>query len=160
MMNWTCDKKVLTKIVNKYFVNNEQWFYVFCVKFIRLFLILTFQKSIAYFFKMDCVIVFFIGVCFGWLASAISYRLIVESGFLSKFHCPLCNHNLKFFELIPIFSYFFVNLARCRYCKSHISQIYPILELLCGVIFLLLFLRFKLSFQLVDAGLPEFLCKI
>lgn len=51
-------------------------------------------------------------------------------------HCPHCQKNLSWYELIPLFS-FLLQLGRCRNCHKKISWQYPIVELLSGLIFLL-----------------------
>ena len=48
--------------------------------------------------------------------------------------CPTCGHRLKALELIPVISYMFQK-GKCRGCKSRISPIYPIFELLTGILF-------------------------
>ncbi len=57
-------------------------------------------------------------------------------------HCPKCGTSLKFYDNIPILSYIFLK-GRCRYCKAKISPIYPIVELLTGVLYLLTYIIFS-----------------
>ena len=59
-------------------------------------------------------------------------------------YCPKCGKPLKLKELIPILSYVLVK-GRCRYCKKDISPRYPMVELLSGLLFLLIYLKFGLS---------------
>ena len=47
--------------------------------------------------------------------------------------CPQCHHTLHAIDLIPIISYASTGW-KCRYCKKHISIIYPILEIWCGLL--------------------------
>jgi len=49
-------------------------------------------------------------------------------------HCPYCRKKLKWFELIPLIS-FFAQGGRCRSCKHKLSAQYPIVEFLSGAIF-------------------------
>jgi len=49
-----------------------------------------------------------------------------------------CDKTLRWYELIPIVS-FFAQIGRCRNCKSKISWQYPLVELAGGLIFLLPF---------------------
>ncbi|WP_010598383.1 prepilin peptidase [Rickettsiella massiliensis] len=44
-------------------------------------------------------------------------------------HCPLCQHSLRFFEKIPLFSYFLLK-ARCTYCQQKIPIRYFLIEML------------------------------
>lgn len=59
---------------------------------------------------------------------------------LGRSKCFSCNLPLKWFDLIPILSYFFLQ-GKCRHCKSPISIQYPTVELLSGLIFVGLALR-------------------
>ena len=61
-------------------------------------------------------------------------------------HCVNCNHPIKPYDNIPIISYLVLR-GRCRNCKTKISPIYPVVELLTAVMSLLLFLRYGLSLQ-------------
>lgn len=58
--------------------------------------------------------------------------------------CFTCNKTLRWFELVPIFS-FLVQGAACRRCKSKISWQYPIIEAGTGVLFALIVWTFGLS---------------
>jgi len=49
-----------------------------------------------------------------------------------------CGHRLRWFELLPLFSYIFLG-GRCRSCKSHISPQYPIIEAVNGFLYVLVF---------------------
>jgi len=53
--------------------------------------------------------------------------------------CPNCDHQLKWFELIPVISYVFLR-GKCRQCCKKISCQYPLVELITGLIFLLTFI--------------------
>lgn len=48
--------------------------------------------------------------------------------------CGSCSKTLRWFELIPIAS-FFLQRGRCRGCKSRISWQYPLVELITGFVF-------------------------
>ncbi|MFA6094367.1 MAG: prepilin peptidase [Candidatus Paceibacterota bacterium] len=54
--------------------------------------------------------------------------------------CFTCGKTLHWYELIPVVS-FFIQGARCRGCKSRISWQYPLVELLTGVIFTLVYFK-------------------
>ncbi len=56
-------------------------------------------------------------------------------------HCPHCQHKLKWFELIPVFSYVFLG-GRCSNCKKIISWLHPFVEIMTGLLFVLVFWRF------------------
>lgn len=52
--------------------------------------------------------------------------------------CDHCGKTLRFYELIPVVSYV-VQGGRCRHCHKPIRGRYPIVELMTGGIFLLLY---------------------
>jgi len=86
---------------------------------------------------MILVALFFLGLFFGSFANVVSLR--INSGkkgiFLGNSVCPKCNHKLKFFELIPVFSFLFLG-GKCRKCKTKISWQYPAVEIFFGLLFL------------------------
>ena len=49
-----------------------------------------------------------------------------------------CNYQLKWYDLVPIFSWIILK-GKCRECKSKISVQYPLVELSTGILFVLLF---------------------
>jgi leader peptidase (prepilin peptidase)/N-methyltransferase len=52
-----------------------------------------------------------------------------------------CNRNLRWYELIPVFS-FLIQSGKCRRCASKISHQYPIVELITGIMFTLVAFKF------------------
>ena len=54
--------------------------------------------------------------------------------------CPHCKRNLLPKDLIPVLS-FLILKGRCRFCKKRISFIYPIVEILSGILTVLIFLK-------------------
>lgn len=55
--------------------------------------------------------------------------------FLPASHCPACKTPLKAWHNIPVISYLLLR-GKCGHCKSKISLRYPVVELLCGGLFL------------------------
>ena len=49
-----------------------------------------------------------------------------------------CGHSLKWYELIPLFSYLFLG-GKCKDCKSKISAQYPLIEGLNGSLYVFIF---------------------
>jgi prepilin signal peptidase PulO-like enzyme (type II secretory pathway) len=93
-------------------------------------------------------LVFIFGTFWGSFLNAVIYRLKVKKSFLGgRSFCPLCNHQLGFFDLIPILSFILLG-GKCRYCKGKISFQYPLVETGTGVVFSLIFWRLERAFQL------------
>lgn len=52
--------------------------------------------------------------------------------------CLHCNHELKWHDLIPLFSWLRTG-GKCAYCKKHIGNFEPIIELVTAVLFVAVF---------------------
>ena len=63
-------------------------------------------------------------------------------------HCPKCNHKLTAYELIPVLSYIFLR-GKCKNCKEKISVMYPIVELLTGILFAVSFYKYGFTIELI-----------
>lgn len=94
-------------------------------------------------------IIFILGILIGSFLNVCIYRIPKkESIAFPPSHCTNCNTKLKPFDLVPVFSYLFLG-GKCRYCHNKISIRYPLIELLTGMIFLFLFLKFHVTYLLV-----------
>jgi len=60
--------------------------------------------------------------------------LFKKSSLQGRSYCPHCRSTLRWFELVPVVS-FLLQRARCRHCSGAISFQYPVVEILCGLIF-------------------------
>lgn len=89
-----------------------------------------------------------IGLVFGSFYNVVGLRLCKkESLVFPPSHCPKCNHKLKPYELIPVFSYIFLK-GKCKKCKEPISIMYPFVELCTGVLFAVSFYKYGFSTEL------------
>ena len=97
------------------------------------------------------IIVFIFGLVFGSFYNVVGYRLPnkMSIAFPSSF-CPNCNHKLKWYELIPVFSYIF-QFGKCKNCKNNISIIYPVIEILTATSFLISYILFGFSIKFIIA---------
>ena len=74
--------------------------------------------------------------------------------------CPVCGRTLKWFELIPVLSWFML-AGRCRTCKAKISPRYMLVEVVGAVATALCYLRFSLSWMtLVASGVAVILLAV
>lgn len=86
--------------------------------------------------------VFVIGLCIGSFLNVVILRSLSEESIVfpaSK--CPNCQHPLKWWHNIPVISYICLG-GKCAFCKEKISIQYPIIELLTGIIFTYIFIKF------------------
>ncbi len=86
------------------------------------------------------LIIFILGLLVGSFLNCIVYWLEKKKrkNLLGRSFCPHCSHPLGFFDLIPLLSFIFLR-GKCRYCGRKISWHYPLVELLTGLVFLLIF---------------------
>lgn len=92
---------------------------------------------------------FCMGILFGSFFNVVGLRVpLHQSIVFPPSHCPGCQKRLSPLDLIPVFSYLFAK-GRCRYCQETISPIYPVMEGMTGVLFLLAYNLFGWSFQLI-----------
>jgi leader peptidase (prepilin peptidase)/N-methyltransferase len=98
------------------------------------------------------IIVFIYGTVFGSFFNVVGYRLPNNLSLVKPrgSFCPNCKHELKWFELIPVFSYL-IQGGKCRECKQKIALFYPLIETLTGLLFLLSYLVFGFSSEFVIA---------
>lgn len=112
---------------------------------------------------LSYVVILCLGLCVGSFLNVVIYRLPLmmqrserayarellgmEQEQLAPFnlfkpnsHCPNCGHPIRFWENIPLISYF-VQKGRCTSCWQAISCRYPIIEALCGVLSVLVALQ-------------------
>lgn len=94
---------------------------------------------------------FIFGAVMGSFYHVVATRMSNDESILfPASHCPKCNHRLKWYENIPIFSYLFLR-GRCSSCSSRIPISYFIVELVTGLLFAVCFHSFKLTFDLAIA---------
>lgn len=97
------------------------------------------------------LIFFILGSVFGSFYNVLGLRLPNnESVVFPSSHCPKCNHELKWYELIPILSFIFLK-GRCKECKEKISLLYPMNELFCGILFVVSYYSYGFSLELIIA---------
>jgi leader peptidase (prepilin peptidase) / N-methyltransferase len=77
------------------------------------------------------------GVTFGSFFNVVGLRVPLKESIISpRSACPNCKHTLTPVELIPVLS-FLIQRGKCSQCQTHISPLYPIMEFLTGVLFVL-----------------------
>ncbi len=90
-------------------------------------------------------IVFLFGLLTGSFLNVCIYRIPKNISFVTgRSRCPSCNSLIPWYCNIPLLSFMFLK-GRCKDCKAKISPIYPIVELLNGLLFVLVFFTFNLS---------------
>ncbi len=97
------------------------------------------------------LIVFVFGLSVGSLLNVCIYRLPLNISIAKgRSFCPYCRAKIAWFDNIPLLSFLLLK-AKCRHCKRPISWIYPTVEILTGLLFVLSFWKFGLSWQFLSA---------
>ncbi len=90
-----------------------------------------------FFFLFGIVIGSFLNVCITRIPDGMS---IISPGS----RCPRCETPIKAYDNIPVLSWFQLR-GKCRNCQLPISPMYPIVELLTGVLFVVTYYTFGLT---------------
>ena len=96
------------------------------------------------------VVFFILGTVMGSFYNVVGERLPNKESILRpKYsYCPNCKKRLKWYELIPIFSYI-IQLGKCRTCKKEIPVMYLFIEIVTGALFAVSYYSFGISYELV-----------
>lgn len=91
------------------------------------------------------IYIFIIGAVMGSFFNVVAHRLSNNESIIKPgSHCESCGHLLKWYELIPIFSFLFQG-GKCRKCGAKLSLWYPLIEIITGLLYLFSYLYFGLS---------------
>jgi leader peptidase (prepilin peptidase)/N-methyltransferase len=93
---------------------------------------------------MLAFIIFLFGAVIGSFLNVVIYRIPKgESIAFPASKCQSCQTPLKWWHNIPVFSWLLLK-GKCYFCQEKISLQYPVVELLTGVLFLLLYFKLGL----------------
>lgn len=89
---------------------------------------------------MTQALLFLLGIAAGSFLNVLSLRyqpdmkLFAADNLFGRSRCPYCKTTLRWYELIPLVS-FFIQSGKCRHCHHNLTWQYPIVELLTGLVF-------------------------
>ena len=82
-----------------------------------------------------------LGLLVGSFLNVCIYRIPLGKTIVKgRSYCPSCGALIRWYQNIPVVS-FLVLGGRCASCKTRISPIYPVVELITGLLFLAAFLK-------------------
>ena len=90
--------------------------------------------------------IFLLGASIGSFLNVLIDRLPQEKKITGRSVCDECGHQLSWYDLIPIFSFFLLK-GYCRYCRKKISFQYLLVEILTGLMFIFVFLTYVKNIQ-------------
>lgn len=106
-----------------------------------------------------------LGACAGSLITMLVWRLpriilqqegLAFSLWLPRSHCPRCRTTIAWYDNLPLLSWLLLR-GRCRHCRQKIAGRYPLTELACVLLSLLMVLLFPVGALLAAALLFSWL---
>ena len=86
------------------------------------------------------IFVFLFGIVIGSFLNVCIYRIpMKESIVFPHSHCMTCGYQLRWYDLVPLFSFLFLR-GRCRKCHTKLSLQYPLVEGMNGALYVIVFL--------------------
>lgn len=84
------------------------------------------------------IIIFIFGITIGSFLNVCIYRIpLGESIVMAPSHCMTCGRKLKWYDMVPVFSWLVLG-GKCRNCKSKISVQYPIIEGVNSILYVMI----------------------
>ena len=100
-------------------------------------------------YHLITITIFSFGLIIGSFANVCIYRLPKKESVVTPVsRCIFCSAVVRPFDNIPVISYLVLG-GKCRNCKENISIIYPTIELITGLLLLIGFFKFGLTFDLL-----------
>ncbi len=97
----------------------------------------------------NAIVIFLLGLIVGSFLNVCIFRMPRGISVVKpRSFCPQCKKMVRWYENIPLFSYIVLR-GKCPNCKTKISFRYFVVELLTGVSFLALYIRFGLKIDLI-----------
>lgn len=95
---------------------------------------------------LGCVI-FIYGILIGSFLNVCIYRIPKKENIVTtRSHCMNCDYQLRWYDLIPLFSWISLG-GKCRKCGTKISVQYPLIEALNGILYVAVFLCYGFSIE-------------
>ena len=85
------------------------------------------------------IFIFLFGIVIGSFLNVCIYRYPKKESLLDGSHCMECGYHLRWYDLIPLFS-FLILRGRCRKCHAKLSLQYPLVDGLIGALYVIVFL--------------------
>ena len=80
--------------------------------------------------------IFLLGITVGSFLNICILRIPAhESIVTGPSHCMSCGKRLKWYDMVPLFSYLALG-GKCRFCKAPVSPQYPLIEGINGLLWL------------------------
>lgn len=99
-------------------------------------------------FPFHAVIATLLGLLWGSFINVCIYRIPTGQKLtMPNSYCYSCGSPVRWFDNVPVLAYFWLG-GRCRVCRSPFSIRYALIELLTGLLFLAIFLQYRLCWAM------------
>ncbi|HBT70935.1 MAG TPA: prepilin peptidase, partial [Lysinibacillus sp.] len=97
------------------------------------------------------IFLFLFGLVFGSFYNVVGLRVPQKESIVQPpSHCTKCQRQLTALDLVPVLSYVFFG-GKCRSCGNKIAWIYPVMELLTGLLFAFAYWQLGWSIEFIVA---------
>lgn len=93
------------------------------------------------------VLLFLFGLIIGHMAVIAGIKFPLKRRNLLSC-CDNCNEKYKWYEMIPIVSFFIIG-GECPYCEKQLSLGYPILELICSILLPISYMLYGFCYEMI-----------
>lgn len=94
-------------------------------------------------------VIFLFGITIGSFLNVCIYRIPKKENITTtRSHCMNCGNVIKWYDLVPVISFLLLR-GKCRKCGAKISIQYPVIELLNGLLYCLIFAMLGLDLKSV-----------
>ena len=93
------------------------------------------------------IFIFILGSTVGSFLNVLIDRLPKDESINGRSHCDYCKKKIAWYDMFPVLSFFILG-GRTRCCNKKLSWQYPLIEIITGISFLLIFnFKFQISNQ-------------
>ncbi len=102
---------------------------------------------------MELLFILVTGLAVGSFLNVLIYRIPLEENIaFPASHCPKCEHKLAWWHNIPLVSWVTLK-GKCAFCKTPISVQYPLVELITGGLFAVLYYKLGFGLEFISAAI-------
>jgi leader peptidase (prepilin peptidase)/N-methyltransferase len=94
---------------------------------------------------LELLVIALFGLCIGSFLNVCAYRLPLGKSIVHpRSQCTSCGRQLTWFDNLPVLSWLVLG-GRCRTCKSPVSWMYPAVEIVTSLVFVVTYLTYGLT---------------
>lgn len=95
------------------------------------------------------IMVLFVGIAVGSFLNVCIYRIPKKENITTtRSHCMACGNVIKWYDLVPVISFLLLR-GKCRNCGAKLSIQYPVIEILNGLLYCLVYAVMGLNLKSV-----------